>query len=201
MIMEGLSNLAMKPGESTRELLAWITNTMVIIKESYASYENKPAAPAHHDVNNGYTLPVCRQWRDEALNNAQQFLKMQLFWAALMPELRKVVAQRNPNTMTLDDMHQIATDTQREAGPKIRQAVAAINPENEEDDEVAAFQRKKGSKNTDQKKSSNQTTKIGSKGYSSNYKSNSGPGSNANRNSKYCFHCKLQNHTQEECFK
>ena len=38
MIMEGLSNLAMKPGESTGELLARITNTMVIIKDSYASY-------------------------------------------------------------------------------------------------------------------------------------------------------------------
>ncbi len=90
----------MKPGESTGELLARITNTMVIIKDSYASYENKPAAPAHHDVNNGFTMPVCRQWRDEALNNAQLFLKMQLFRAALMPELQKVVAQRNPNTMT-----------------------------------------------------------------------------------------------------
>ncbi len=59
MIMEGLLNLAMKPGESTGELLARITNTMVIIKDSSASYENKPAAPAHHDVNNGYTMPVC----------------------------------------------------------------------------------------------------------------------------------------------
>jgi hypothetical protein len=122
---------------------------MVILKESYASYENKPAAPAHHNVNNGFTMPVCRQWGDEALNNAQQFLKMQLFRAALPADLRKVVAQRNPNTLTLDDMYQIATDTQREAGPRIRQAVAAINPENEEDDEVAAFQKKKGSKNSD----------------------------------------------------
>jgi hypothetical protein len=31
----------MKPNESTGELLARITNTMVIIKESYATYENK----------------------------------------------------------------------------------------------------------------------------------------------------------------
>jgi hypothetical protein len=30
---------------------------------------------------------VCRQWKDDALNNAQQFQKMQLFRAALMPEL------------------------------------------------------------------------------------------------------------------
>jgi hypothetical protein len=201
MIMEGLSNLAMKPGESTGELLARITNTMVIIKDSYASYENKPAAPAHHNVNNGFTMPVCRQWRDEALNNVQQFLKMQLFRAALTPELRKVVAQRNPNTMTWDDMYQIATDTRREAGPKIKQAVAAVHPEHEDEDEVTAFQRRKGNKNTERKKSSNPTTKSGSKGYSNNFRSNTGPGNNANQNGKYCFYCKLQNHTQEECFK
>jgi hypothetical protein len=201
MIMEGLSNLAMKPGESTGELLARITNTMVIINNSSASYENKPPEPANFDVNNGFTMPVCRQWKDDVLNNTQQFLKMQLFRAALTPELRKVVAQRNPNTMTLDDMYQIATDTQRKAGPKIKQAIAAVQPE-DDDDEVAAFQRRKN-KNFDRKKtsSSNPTTKAGSKGCSSNYKSNTGPGNNTNRNGKYCFYCKLQNHTQDECFK
>jgi hypothetical protein len=55
------------------------------------------------------------------------------------------MAQRNPNTLTLDDMYQIATETQREAGPKIKHAVAAIHPEeqdyNEGDKEIAAFQR------------------------------------------------------------
>jgi hypothetical protein len=76
MIIKGLSNLAMKPNESTGELLARITNTMVILKDSYASYENKLAAPAHHDVNGGFTMPTARRWRDEALNNVTQFLKM-----------------------------------------------------------------------------------------------------------------------------
>jgi hypothetical protein len=204
MIMEGLSNLAMKPGESTGELLARITNTMVIIKESYASYENKPPAPANFDVNNGFTMPVCRQWKDDVLNNTQQFLKMQLFRAALTPELRKVIAQRDPNNMTLDDMYQITTDTQREAGPKIKQAIAAVHPEKEEE-EIAAFQKRKN-KNFNQKKSSsytasNATTRTGYKGYSNKYTSNAGPGNNTNRNGKYCFYCKLQNHTQDECFK
>jgi len=211
MIMEGLSNLAMKPGESTGELLARITNTMVIIKESYANYENKPPAPANFDVNNGFTMPVCRQWRDDVLNNTQQFLKMQLFRAALTPELRKVVAQRNPNNMTLDEMYQIVMDTQREAGPKIKQAVAAVLPETE-DEEITAFQKRKN-KNFNQKKSSsyntsNSTTSKGgykgysdNKGYAGNFKGNSGPGNNTNRNGKYCFYCKLQNHIQEDCFK
>jgi hypothetical protein len=56
LIIEGLSNLAMKPYESTGELLARITNTMVIIKDSYTNYENKVAPPAHHDINGGYAL-------------------------------------------------------------------------------------------------------------------------------------------------
>jgi hypothetical protein len=204
MIMEGLSNLAMKQGESTGELLARITNTMVIIKESYASYENKPAAPANFDVNNGFTMPVCRQWRDDVLNNTQQFLKMQLFRAALTPELRKVVAQKDPNNMTLDDMYRITTDNQREAGPKIKQAIAAVQPE-DDDEEIAAFQRRKN-KNFTQKKNLSHaapkaTTSTGYKGYSYNYKSTAGPGNNNSRNGKYCFYCKLQNHTQDECFK
>jgi hypothetical protein len=87
MIIEGLSNLAMKPNESMGELLARITNTMVILKESYASYEIKPAALPHHDVNGGFTMPTARRWRNEALNNATQFLKMQMFRAALPAEL------------------------------------------------------------------------------------------------------------------
>jgi hypothetical protein len=56
----------------------------------------------HHDINGGYTMATATRWKDEALNNAAQFLKMQLFRAALPAELQKAVAQRNPNTLTLD---------------------------------------------------------------------------------------------------
>jgi hypothetical protein len=108
---------------------------------------------------------------DDALNNATQFLKMQPFRAALSANLRKVMAQRNPNTLTLDDMYQIATDTQREAGLKIKEAVTAIHPEEQDcsegDEEIAAFQKRKGSKSTDRRKNSNPTTKTNFKGYSS----------------------------------
>ncbi len=39
-IIQGLSNLAMGPSETTLELLARITNLMVIIKESNVAYNN-----------------------------------------------------------------------------------------------------------------------------------------------------------------
>ena len=56
LIIDSLSNLTMKPSELTEELLAQITNTTVIIKESYTNYHNKPAAPLH-DTNGGNWLP------------------------------------------------------------------------------------------------------------------------------------------------
>jgi hypothetical protein len=45
LIIDGLSNLATGLNETMGELLARITNTMVIIKENYAAYENKVEAP------------------------------------------------------------------------------------------------------------------------------------------------------------
>jgi hypothetical protein len=44
-IIDGLFNLAMGPNETTWEPLARIKNTMVIIKESYAAYDNKVPEP------------------------------------------------------------------------------------------------------------------------------------------------------------
>jgi hypothetical protein len=47
------------------------------------------------------------------MNRAMQFFIMQLFGAALLGDICKVVTQHNQNTMTLDDMYKIATTTQR----------------------------------------------------------------------------------------
>ncbi len=79
-----------------------------------------------------------------------QFFKMQLFRASLPGDLRKAVAQHDQTTITLDDMYQVATDTQRGSGLKDSKPVFAIQDdsqsedEDEEDtkDEVAAFQNK-----------------------------------------------------------
>jgi hypothetical protein len=94
---------------------------MGIIKESYAAYENKVAAPAT-DAQGlgavGYLEATATQWKNDAVNNMLQFFKMQLFRAALPGDLRKAVAQHDQNTITLDDMYQVATDTQRESGSK-----------------------------------------------------------------------------------
>jgi hypothetical protein len=111
----------MGPNETTGELLARITNTMVIIKESYAAYENKirePPTDAKGLGHVGLLEATATQWKNDTVNNMLQFLKMQLFRASLPGDLRKAVAQHDQNIITLDDMYQVATDTQRVSRPK-----------------------------------------------------------------------------------
>jgi hypothetical protein len=50
LILEGLSNLAMKPNETTNELLTRITGTTRVIMESFDEYDAKIPYP-HNDVN------------------------------------------------------------------------------------------------------------------------------------------------------
>jgi hypothetical protein len=52
LILEGLSNLAMKPNETTNELLTRITSTTRVIRESFDEYDAKIPYP-HNDVNGG----------------------------------------------------------------------------------------------------------------------------------------------------
>jgi hypothetical protein len=80
-----------------------------------------------------------------------QFFKMQLFRAALLGDLQKAVAQHNQNTITLDDMYQIATDTHRESGAKTSRPVTAVNKDSNseakvEEDEITAFQNRRNTK-------------------------------------------------------
>jgi hypothetical protein len=77
--------------ETTGELLARITNRMVIIKESYAAYKNKVEAPPQ-DGNWGYLDATATKWKNNSVNNMLQFFKRQLFRAALPGDLQKAVA-------------------------------------------------------------------------------------------------------------
>ncbi len=52
LILEGLWNLAMKPNETTNELLTRITRTTQVIRESFDEYDAKIPYP-HNDINGG----------------------------------------------------------------------------------------------------------------------------------------------------
>jgi hypothetical protein len=192
LIIEGLSNRTMKLMETNWDLLNRVTDMVVIIKESYAAYLNKVQALLNN-ANCRYLTATAEKFKNDAVNNAMQFFKIQLFLAALPEELHNVVPQRDQTTITLDDMYCISTTTQRESNSKVPKAVTAVkvDEESENDDEnIAAFQRKQAFQGT-RPKNSNQS------GQPKNT-SRSGPGNNY---CKYCYNCKIQNHQQEECRK
>jgi hypothetical protein len=90
-IIDGLSNLAMGPNETTGELLARITNLMVIIKESYAAYDNKvpePPTDAHGLGHVGLLENMVTHRKNNKVNNMLQFFKMQLFQGLLTSTIK-----------------------------------------------------------------------------------------------------------------
>ena len=137
------------------------------------------------------------------------FFKMNLFKAALTPELRSVVAQQDQDTITIKKMYQVATTAQRELkgkGPALVNEVREEEPMAEsETDDVAAFNRRGARPRSNQAGGQNRGNyNSGRGGYqagSGRGASNSGSGNNYNRNGKYCYFCKIQGHRQEECRK
>ncbi len=91
------------------------------------------------------------------------FFKMNLFKAALTPELRSVVAQQDPETMTIKKMYQVATTAQREGKGKAPASVNEIKEEEnpaeveDNDNDVAAFNRRGARPKTNQYQSSGQS--------------------------------------------
>jgi hypothetical protein len=208
LILDGLSNLAMKPNETTNELLTRITRTTRVIRESFDEYDAKIPYP-HNDVNGGISNATFRRFLRQYDAMWVNFFKMNLFKAALTPELRSVVAQQEQDTITIKKMYQVATTAQRELkgkGPALVNEVREEEPMAEsETDDVAAFNRRGARPRSNQAGGSSRGTyNSGRGGYQTSYgrgSNNSGSGNNNNRNGKYCYFCKLQGHRQEECRK
>jgi len=208
LILEGLSNLAMKPNETTNELLTRITRTTRVIRESFDDYDAKIPYP-HNDVNGGISNNSFRRFLRQYDAMWINFFKMNLFKPALTPELRSVVAQQEQETITIKRMYQVATTAQRELKGKSPALVNEIREEEvtakSETDDITAFNRRgarpKSNQSGRQNRGSYNSGRGGYQTGSGGQGGNSGTGSNSNRNGKYCYFCKIQGHRQEECQK
>jgi hypothetical protein len=197
LILEGLSNLAMKPNETTNELLTRITRTTRVIRESFDDYDAKIPYP-HNDRNDGISNHSFRRFLRQYDAMWINFFKMNLFKAALTPELRSVVAQQEQETITIKKMYQVATTAQRELKGKSPASVNEIKeeevPTKGEDNEVAAFNWGGARPKTNQYQSGGQSRGgyiSGRGGYQAGSGTrrggNSGNGNNGNRNGKFCY--------------
>ncbi len=135
LILEGLSNLTMKPTETTNEVISRITRTVRVIKESFKDCGGLIPYPPN-DRNDGISNHAFRtfmRWHNAMMFN---FFKMNLFKAALTPELRAVVTQQDLETM----MYQVMTTAQREGKGKAPASVNEVSSEMEDDkNDIVAF--------------------------------------------------------------
>jgi hypothetical protein len=88
----------MKLNETTNELLTQITRTVRVIKESFESYGAITSDP-HNDINHSISNQTFRTFKRQYTAMMFNFFKMNLFKAALTPELRAVVAQQDQEQM------------------------------------------------------------------------------------------------------
>jgi hypothetical protein len=144
LILEGLANLAMKPIETTNELLTRITRTTQVIKESFTDYGAITPDPPNN-INQGISNQAFRTFKMQYTAMLFNFFEMNLFKATLTPELRSVVAQQDQEAMTVKKMYMVATTAQREGKGKSSAAVSEIREEKipveamDGENDVAAF--------------------------------------------------------------
>ncbi len=142
-----------------------------------------------------------------------QLFKMNLFDAALTPELWSIVAQQDQEAMRIQKMYQVATEAQREGKGKGMATVSEIRNEKilaepeDNNNNMATFNQRGARQKTNHSGSqSNRGRYASGRGsYQAGSRFNKQGGSscrnNAIQNNKYCYFCKQQGHRQEECRK
>ncbi len=214
LILEGLSSLAMKLNKTTNKVISSITDMVQVIKESFADFGGKIPEPLK-DINGGISDESFGTFLKRHNAMMFNFFKMNLFKAALIPDLRSVMAQQDQETMTIQKMYKVATTAQREGKNQtaipineVREDEYQPDPEDNEND-IASFNHwlknqggawpKTGSQNPWGNCNFQTMGWGGQQNKGTIQQGGSGAGSNMDRNSKYCYYCKQNGHQQEEC--
>jgi hypothetical protein len=204
LILEGLSNLAMKPNEMTNEVISQITRTVKGFKESFYDFGGVIPYPQNY-LNGSICNNTFRTFMRQHNTMMFNYFIMNLFKAALTSDLRAVVAKEDLETMMIKRMFRVATTAQREGKGKTTAPIDKIRedkfqPDLEEDEnDVTAFNRRFSNQGGAQPKTGNQNFQ-GNRNYQnagqggqpnrgSGQRGGSGSGNNTDHNGKYCYYC------------
>jgi len=215
LIIDGLANLAHRPGENPCKFMARLEKLFNTLHENYASYCVKPDRPPAIQPQGTYTEDNLTYFANDSVKAYNKFLLTQVFRAAAPENICKLLSHKDQTRLTVDDAYQtFFTDHRVETDRNERAMVNAINEEEENstlmDQDVAVFrpqQRQQQQQRYPQKHNSgykgNQNQQRGKQNNRNSYPKKSNP-SNSQGNSgngKFCCYCKILNHSQEECRK
>jgi len=110
LILDGLAHMAMRPKENIRDFLGRLNKVNTIILDAYQGYTLAPQDPVP-DANGNITLTLAdHQTYEKALvENVVEFYLLNLFWAALLPDLKRVINLQPKHTLDLDTAVHLAS--------------------------------------------------------------------------------------------
>jgi hypothetical protein len=210
--VDGLANLAHRPGENPRKFFSRLEKLFNVLHENYASYRIKPDRPAPIQPQSTFTQDALTQFANDSVEAYNNFFFAQVFKAAAPENVRKLLSHKDQTRLTVDDAyqtffteHRVEQDKRQTTALNIHAIEESIDIEAAHNDQnIAAFRPQRPQQQQQfcpQQQYNNQGN--GSRGQFS-YRGNnnrSNQGSNASRNGKFCIYCKILNHTQEECRK
>jgi len=217
LIIDGLANLAHRPGENPRKFMSRLEKLVNTLNENYACYRIKPERPAPIQPQGTYTEDMLTAYANDSIKAYSKFLLTQIFRAAAPENVRKLLSHKDQTRLTVDDAYDtFFTDHRVETDRKERAMVNVINDAEEDsgnvsnEQDIAAFrpqqrqqqqQRYNQQQNSNYRSNQNQPQKGKSnKNFYPKRQNNSNSQGNSG-NGKYCAYCKILNHSQEECRK
>jgi hypothetical protein len=144
LIVNGLANLAHRPGENPRKFMARLEKLFNTLHENYASYRVKPDHPPAIQPQGTYTEDNLTSFANDSVKAYNKFLLTQVFRAAAPENVHKLLSHKDQTPFTVDDAYQtFFTDHRVKTERKERAMVNTINEEEENststDQVVAAF--------------------------------------------------------------
>jgi hypothetical protein len=132
LIIDGLANLAHKPGENPRKFMSRLEKLFNTLHENYASYRIKPERPAPLQPQGTYTQDMLTAFANDSVRAYNKFLLAQVFRAAAPENVRKLLSHKDQTRMTVDDAYDtFFTDHRVENDKKERAMVNVIDDEQE----------------------------------------------------------------------
>jgi len=132
LIIDGLANLAHRPGENPRKFMSRLEKLFNTLHENYASYRIKPERPAPIQPQGTYTQNMLTAFANDSVRAYNKFLLAQVFRAAAPENVRKLLSHKDQTRMTVDDAYEtFFTDHRVETDKKERAMVNVITEDEE----------------------------------------------------------------------
>jgi hypothetical protein len=104
--VDGLANLAHRPGENPRKFFSCLEKIFNALKENYASQRVKPERPVQQP-GGGYLEDALTTAIKNAVKSYNKFLLIQVLQAAALENVRRLLSHKNQTQLTVFGAYQV----------------------------------------------------------------------------------------------